>query len=115
MHRLDSPALKKRDFRPPHGYVESDVFACCLPELLGLEFAIMNTVDVMGTELLVTSYADLGDKCCQWARGPRSVTVEFSNTQNVVMRRHEPAYKELTDRIDYFVPDGMPVIWCMNR
>jgi N-acetylglucosaminyldiphosphoundecaprenol N-acetyl-beta-D-mannosaminyltransferase len=31
------------------------------------------------------------------------------------MRRHEPGFQELTGEYDYFIPDGMPLIWCLNR
>ncbi len=30
------------------------------------------------------------------------------------MRRHDPRFRELTDCFDVFVPDGMPLIWCLN-
>lgn len=31
------------------------------------------------------------------------------------MRRHEPRFRELTDEYDGFAPDGMPLVWCLNR
>jgi len=31
------------------------------------------------------------------------------------MRRHEPDFRELTSAYDHFPPDGMPLIWCLNR
>jgi len=40
--------------------------------------------------------------------------VDFTNTHIVTMRRHDPAFRELTSRFDYFIPDGMPLIWCLN-
>jgi N-acetylglucosaminyldiphosphoundecaprenol N-acetyl-beta-D-mannosaminyltransferase len=30
------------------------------------------------------------------------------------MRRHEPGFREITRQFDYFIPDGMPLIWCLN-
>jgi N-acetylglucosaminyldiphosphoundecaprenol N-acetyl-beta-D-mannosaminyltransferase len=30
------------------------------------------------------------------------------------MRRHEPWFRELTSEYDGFIPDGMPLIWCLN-
>jgi N-acetylglucosaminyldiphosphoundecaprenol N-acetyl-beta-D-mannosaminyltransferase len=41
--------------------------------------------------------------------------MDFANTQIVTMRRHEPAFRELTSTYDCFSPDGMPLIWCLNR
>jgi N-acetylglucosaminyldiphosphoundecaprenol N-acetyl-beta-D-mannosaminyltransferase len=31
------------------------------------------------------------------------------------MRRHEPPFLDLTSAYNYFIPDGMPLIWCLNR
>jgi N-acetylglucosaminyldiphosphoundecaprenol N-acetyl-beta-D-mannosaminyltransferase len=64
---------------------------------------------------LATTYAELAGKCQEWARGPACVSMEFANTQIVTLRRHEPRFLELTSAYDYFIPDGMPLIWCLNR
>ena len=42
------------------------------------------------------------------------MAMDFANTQIVTMRRHEPAFRELTSAYDYYPPDGMPLIWCLN-
>src|SRR5438128_10910237 len=85
--------------------------------LWALDFSIreMTVMDVLGTALLVTDYADLSDQCQKWAREGRCVALDFANTQIVTMRRHEPAFRELTGSYDFFPPDGMPLIWCLNR
>lgn len=70
---------------------------------------------VLGTPLLVTDYAGLAAKSREWSRGERCVAVEFANTQIVVLRRHEPEFRAQTDAFDWFIPDGMPLIWCLNR
>ena len=31
------------------------------------------------------------------------------------MRRADAEFRQLTDGFDYFIPDGMPLIWCLNR
>ena len=69
---------------------------------------------VLGTALQVTTYRELTEACQQRSREPGCVTVDFSNTQIVTMRRHEPEFRALTDAMDYFIPDGMPLIWCLN-
>src|ERR1043166_5772837 len=69
---------------------------------------------VLGTPLLRTDYSALTDRCREWARAHRTVALEFTNTQIVVLRRHDPAFREQTDVFDFFVPDGMPLIWCLN-
>ena len=75
----------------------------------------MTTIDILGTPLLLTDYDDLSKACLQWARENRCVALDFANTQIVTMRRHEPAFREVTSAYDYFPPDGMPLVWCLNR
>jgi len=70
--------------------------------------------DVLGTPLLATTYEELAARCNDLARGSVCVSMEFANTQIVTMRRHEPCFLELTSAYNYFIPDGMPLIWCMN-
>jgi N-acetylglucosaminyldiphosphoundecaprenol N-acetyl-beta-D-mannosaminyltransferase len=75
----------------------------------------MKAIDVLGTPLAVTTYSDLAEYCREKARNGRCRAVDFTNTHIVTLRRHERAFRELTDHFDVFVPDGMPLIWCMNQ
>jgi len=75
----------------------------------------MKTLQVLGTPLLVTTYDGLAAFCHELARQPRPVALEFANTQIVALRRHDPAMRAATAAYDYFVPDGMPLVWCLNR
>lgn len=70
---------------------------------------------VLGTPLRVTSYAQFTAHCQHLVQQGGTWAADFTNTQIVTLRRHEPAFRELTSRFDYFVPDGMPLIWCLNR
>jgi len=74
----------------------------------------MKSLSVFGTPVLLTDYAQLEASCLQWSRQSSCVAIDFSNTQIVTMRRHEPEFRELTRIYDFFVPDGMPLIWCLN-
>jgi N-acetylglucosaminyldiphosphoundecaprenol N-acetyl-beta-D-mannosaminyltransferase len=69
---------------------------------------------VLGTPLVVTDYAGLGTKCQGWARQEGCTALAFTNTQIVTLRRHDAIFRELTSGFDGFVPDGMPLIWCLN-
>lgn len=42
------------------------------------------------------------------------MAVDFSNTQIVTMRRIDPAFREASDSMDFFVPDSTPLKWCMS-
>src|SRR6266700_5820809 len=75
----------------------------------------MKTLHILGTPLLITDYSGLGKTCLEWARGDHCVALDFANTQIVTMRRHEPEFLELTSAYDHFPPDGMPLVWCLNR
>ena len=73
------------------------------------------TVDVLGTPLRVTDYVSFSDFCHRKALASEVFSVDFTNVHIVAMRRADLAFRELTATVDYFVPDGMPLVWCMNR
>lgn len=70
---------------------------------------------VLGTRLLVTTYDDLGALCRQWAGEPRVRALDFANTQTVTMCRCEPEFRAAAAALDHLAPDGMPLVWCLNR
>ena len=74
----------------------------------------MKTVEVLGTPLRVTAYEALSDFCHERVRSAGVFAVDFTNCHIVAMRRHRADFRELTSCFDYFVPDGMPLVWCMN-
>lgn len=75
----------------------------------------MRTIDILGTSLVATTYQALTEECQKMAGEDRVWAIDLTNAQIVTMRRHEPAFRELTSRFDFFVPDGMPLIWALNR
>lgn len=70
---------------------------------------------ILNTPLVVTSYEGLSAWCHARARQPGVVALDFSNTHIVALRRHSPTFRGLTDTYDYFIPDSMPLTWCLNR
>ena len=75
----------------------------------------MKIIDILGTPLAATTYDELTTRCQELARTGTTVAIDLTNTQIVTMRRHEPAFRAVTSRFDYFIPDGMPLIWLLNR
>lgn len=73
------------------------------------------TYELLGTPLLATSYDCLVDYCHELARRDETYAIDFTNTRIVTARRADPAFREVTSRFDYFIPDGMPLVWCLNR
>jgi N-acetylglucosaminyldiphosphoundecaprenol N-acetyl-beta-D-mannosaminyltransferase len=75
----------------------------------------MKTLLVLGAPLLVTTYDELAGLCLAWARQPRCTAIEFANTHIVTLMRHDPAFRGVMASYDHLLPDGMPLIWCLNR
>jgi N-acetylglucosaminyldiphosphoundecaprenol N-acetyl-beta-D-mannosaminyltransferase len=70
--------------------------------------------DVLGTRLQCTTY-DQFIRFCQWrCRQEGVIAVDFTNTHIVTLRRDDVRFRDLTSRFDYFIPDGMPLIWALN-
>jgi len=69
---------------------------------------------VLGTTLECTSYENFTARAQALACTSRAIAVDFTNTQIVTMRRHEPPFKKITSQFDFFVPDSSPLIWCLN-
>jgi N-acetylglucosaminyldiphosphoundecaprenol N-acetyl-beta-D-mannosaminyltransferase len=75
----------------------------------------MDKMHVLQVPLLVTNYDELAELCLGWARGPQCRLLEFVNTQIVTMQRTEPDFAKTMRAYDDQVPDGMPLVWCLNR
>jgi N-acetylglucosaminyldiphosphoundecaprenol N-acetyl-beta-D-mannosaminyltransferase len=76
---------------------------------------LMKTLHVLGVPLLASDYDELAAQCLAWAREPRCLTLEFVNTHIVTLHRHDPAFRETMSFYDHLLPDGMPLVWCLNR
>jgi len=71
-------------------------------------------VNLLGTPQLITDYERLLALLPVWARKPEPTAAEFCNTQIVAKRRVDPAFTTATSAYDLFIPDGMPLIWCLR-
>jgi N-acetylglucosaminyldiphosphoundecaprenol N-acetyl-beta-D-mannosaminyltransferase len=74
----------------------------------------VKAINILGTPLSATNYVEFTKFCHQLIERGGTWAVDLSNTQVVTMRRHEPAFRVITSRSDFFLPDGMPLIWCLN-
>jgi len=74
----------------------------------------VSIVSLLGTPLVITDYQGLFGALSDWARRPGPTAAEFCNTQIVAMRRTDPGFMTATSSYDYFIPDGMPLIWCLG-
>lgn len=73
-----------------------------------------SSLDLLGTPLLVTSYEKLIAHCHELARRGGTFAIDFTNTHIVTLRRQDAHFREITSRFDHFVPDSMPLVWCLN-
>jgi N-acetylglucosaminyldiphosphoundecaprenol N-acetyl-beta-D-mannosaminyltransferase len=64
-----------------------------------------STVTVLNTPCSLTTKEELLHHLERTAR-TRVVSVDFTNTQIVTMRRCQPDFKKTTDSVDYFIPDS---------
>lgn len=72
------------------------------------------TFNIIGTPLRATSYSDFILECQRLTKLPKPVAIDFTNTHIVTMRRCDEDFRKLTSVAEFFVPDGMPLIWCLN-
>ncbi len=72
------------------------------------------TFDLLGTPLLATTYEGLVVYAHDLARRGGTRAIDLTNTHIVTLRRHDAHFRAITSRFDHFVPDGMPLIWCLN-
>ena len=75
----------------------------------------MRAIDLLGTPLTATTYYEFTQYCHDLVAGGKTCAVDLSNTQIVTKRRRESEFREITSSFDFFLPDGMPLIWCLNR
>jgi N-acetylglucosaminyldiphosphoundecaprenol N-acetyl-beta-D-mannosaminyltransferase len=83
-------------------------------EISSNDGSLPTIIELLGTPQVVTDYAGLLAILPEWARRVGTTAVEFCNTQVIAMRRMDPAFIEATKSYDYFIPDGMPLIWCLR-
>ena len=73
-------------------------------------------VSILRNEILATDYRGLSEMLVRAIEaGNGTLAIDFANTHIVTMRRHDPDFAKLSECIDITVPDGMPLVWAMNR
>lgn len=76
----------------------------------------MNTIDIIGSRVAVTSYASVVSQVKQWAlRGDRAYAVEAANTHTLSLARADSRFGDAFRKFDLICPDGMPLVWTINR
>jgi N-acetylglucosaminyldiphosphoundecaprenol N-acetyl-beta-D-mannosaminyltransferase len=74
------------------------------------------TCSVLGSRLAITDYARAVEQARAWASArDRAYAVAAANTHVVTLGRHDPEFGRALGKFDLLLPDGMPLVWCMNR
>lgn len=74
------------------------------------------TCSVLGSPLAITNYDNAVALAQSWARKQdRAYTVAAANTHVVTLARHRTEFHDALQRFDLLLPDGMPLIWCINK
>ncbi len=76
----------------------------------------LQTCPVIGTPLAITDYTKAVAHVRAWA-GERTATrvVAAANTHVVTLARHDRSFGAALEKFDLVLPDGMPLVWVMNR
>ena len=76
----------------------------------------MKTIDIIGLKVAAISYEQAIDWIFKHARkADRSYAVEAANTHVAALARHEKEFGEAMAKFDLICPDGMPLVWSINR
>jgi N-acetylglucosaminyldiphosphoundecaprenol N-acetyl-beta-D-mannosaminyltransferase len=70
---------------------------------------------VLGVPLARTDYAGAVAWVLEAAQQPAVTAVEAANTHVVTLARHDARFGAAMRRFDVLLPDGMPLVWCINR
>ncbi len=76
----------------------------------------MRTISVIGLPVAATTYAGAVDWVLEHAlKQDRAYAVEAANTHVAALAKHDPAFGRTMSRFDLICPDGMPLVWTINR
>lgn len=76
----------------------------------------MKTINVIGLPVAATTYAGAIEWVAERARkGDRAYAVEAANTHVAALARHDKKFGAAMAKFDLICPDGMPLVWSVNR
>lgn len=75
----------------------------------------MNTIDILGTPVACATYDSALERIKELARADRPTAVCPANTHILAEARHDRDFAGVLGRFDLILPDGMPIVWALNR
>jgi N-acetylglucosaminyldiphosphoundecaprenol N-acetyl-beta-D-mannosaminyltransferase len=80
-----------------------------------LKQSSFNTIEIFGLPVACATYDSALEQIKSLAREPRPTAVCPSNTHILAEVRHDPGFARLLHKFDLVLPDGMPIVWTLNR
>ncbi|MDX6767742.1 MAG: WecB/TagA/CpsF family glycosyltransferase [Candidatus Methylacidiphilales bacterium] len=71
-------------------------------------------LSLLGTRIACVDYREALRACQEMVRREKPGAVSACNTHIVSQARHSPSFRQVMDRFDLVLPDGMPLIWALN-
>src|SRR5215470_1848563 len=72
-------------------------------------------IRVLGVPVACASYDSALEEVKKLAQKSRPTAVCPANTHILGESRHNPAFGQVLSKFDLILPDGMPVVWALNR
>ena len=75
----------------------------------------VNSLKILGVPVACATYASALEQVKKLACEPRPTAVCPANTHILAEARHNPGFAQVMAKFDLVLPDGMPVVWTLNR
>jgi N-acetylglucosaminyldiphosphoundecaprenol N-acetyl-beta-D-mannosaminyltransferase len=75
----------------------------------------VNSIKILGIPVACASYDSALERVKELAHEPRPTAVCPANTHILAEARHNPDFARVLSKFDLVLPDGMPVVWTLNR
>ncbi len=76
----------------------------------------VQTAPLLGSQVAVTDYAQAVAQAAAWAAaGDQPRAIAAANTHVIALARSDAQFGEALRNFDLVLPDGMPLVWALNR
>jgi len=75
----------------------------------------LTSIKIFGVPIACATYDSALERVKELAREPRPTAVCPANTHILAEARHNPDFARILEKFDLVLPDGMPVVWTLNR
>src|SRR5579862_6429172 len=73
------------------------------------------SIRILGVPVAAATYDSALDRVKTLAKQPRPTAVCPANTHILAEARHNPEFAKTLAGFDLVLPDGMPIVWALNR